>query len=91
MIDWDDVLLSDEMKDISKFLTHSFVPRNQWNEFFKSYGIEFKNSEQIRFYWWLAFGELNIAYWAATSGYKNKVPKYLFQFDKAYNSLIGYL
>ena len=91
VIDWDDILLSDEMKDISMFLTHSFVPRGKWKIFFETYGIEFKQDEQVRFYWWLAFGELSIAYWAAIAGYKNDVSKYMNQFDKTYQDLKRYL
>ena len=91
MIDWDDVLLSDEMKDISKFLAHSSVPENQWKVFFNSYGIEFNQSERFRFYWWLAFGELNIAYWCATSGYENKVSEHMNQFKEAFTHLKEYL
>ena len=87
VIDWDDILLSDEMKDISKFLVHSFVPKNKWKIFFDSYGIKFDKDAKIRFYWWLAFGELNIAYWAATAGFKKRVPKYFKGFKEAYSQL----
>lgn len=81
LIDWDDVLVSDEFRDLSLFLTHSEVPRKLWKIFFDGYGIEFSREEQIRFYWWLAFGELNIAYWCETAGYKEDVLKYMSQCD----------
>jgi thiamine kinase-like enzyme len=62
IVDWDDVILSDEMRDISLF-TWLYVKKDKWSDFMKYLSIDFNNSAQMRFYWWLAQGLLSISFW----------------------------
>ncbi len=87
MIDWDNITLSDPMKDISMLLWR-YVDRDVWNTFFDSYGIDFGVLQQrIRFYWWLAHGSLVVAQWFTKRGDDREARSYMRDFINATNCL----
>lgn len=59
MVDWDDIVLSDPMKDISLVLWW-YIPKGKWSDFFKAYGQEL---DEEKIYWWIARATLSIAAW----------------------------
>lgn len=88
MVDWDDIFLSDPMKDIGLILWW-YIPRNKWGEFFKVYGKEL-DEEKLR--WWIARNTLSIAGWYGKQG-NNEYVKFfiddaLFALEGKDNSLI---
>jgi hypothetical protein len=61
MVDWDDIMLSDPMKDAGLMLWW-YVHKNKWPEFFEAYG-EVIDEEKI--FWWTSKASLQIATWFA--------------------------
>jgi len=59
MVDWDDIVLSDPMKDISLILWW-YIPRSKWTDFLKIYG---QDLDEEKIYWWIARATLSIAAW----------------------------
>src|SRR5262249_14521126 len=53
LIDWDEVLLSDPLRDIGVFLWW-YLPIPQWQDFFTSYGAPLPPSAGMRVYWFAA-------------------------------------
>ena len=67
-IDWDEVLLSDPLRDIGVFLWW-YLPTAQWQEFFTSYGAPLTPSAEQRVYWFAARASLAICLLHLESGY----------------------
>ena len=67
-IDWDEVLLSDPMRDVGVFLWW-YVPVTQWQEFFKSYGASPTARQEVKIYWFAARASLVIYLWRMEHGY----------------------
>jgi thiamine kinase-like enzyme len=64
MIDWDDIILSDPMKDVALILWWN-IPKDKWPTFFEALGEIY---DEDRFYWWAARMSLSIASWFAKRG-----------------------
>jgi aminoglycoside phosphotransferase (APT) family kinase protein len=62
MVDWDDVQLSDPMRDVGLLLWW-YVAQSQWNEFFEAYGLELDDGLIERIYWWVARTSFAVALW----------------------------
>src|SRR5260370_600820 len=52
-VDWDDMLLSDPMRDISQWLGW-YVSKERWPLFFREYGLRLDQSLLTIGYWWCA-------------------------------------
>jgi len=76
MVDWDDIILSDPIKDISLILWW-FVPKNKWSEFFNIYG---EDLDEQKIYWWIARGTLLIATWYDKRDDKEKTKFFIDDF-----------
>jgi aminoglycoside phosphotransferase (APT) family kinase protein len=61
-IDWDEVLLSDPMRDIGGFLWW-YVSASQWKDFFRSYGASLTPQQEAKIYWFAARASLVIYLW----------------------------
>jgi thiamine kinase-like enzyme len=66
-IDWDEVLLSDPLRDIGAFLWW-YLPVPQWQDFFTSYGAPLPTSVGARVYWFAARASLAICLWHIEHG-----------------------
>lgn len=86
MIDWDDVVLSDEMKDISLFCW-IYIEKKKWNEFMHCCGVKFDRNTQMRFYWWLTQGLLSISFWFEKRKDTDNIKTYLNQSRQAMEHL----
>jgi|GEM_PF-610058 len=62
IVDWDDVVLSDPLRDVGLLLWW-YVPETSWAEFFTAYGQPLDESTLQRLYWWSARASLRIALW----------------------------
>lgn len=62
LIDWDDILLSDPLRDIGLILWW-YLPKNKWMEFFNLINIVADESIFNRLYWWVAARSLAISLW----------------------------
>lgn len=62
MIDWDDVLLSDPMRDVGLLLWW-YVSQGQWSEFFDAYGLAMDEDITERIFWWAARTSFAVALW----------------------------
>jgi len=62
MVDWDDIQLSDPMRDAGLLLWW-YVAQQQWHEFFEAYGLIMDNKLIERIYWWAARTSFAIALW----------------------------
>jgi aminoglycoside phosphotransferase (APT) family kinase protein len=66
-LDWDEVTLSDPMRDIGLLLWWNFPPA-QWQVFFERYGLELSAARRQKIYWFAARASLDIALWHAEHG-----------------------
>jgi thiamine kinase-like enzyme len=64
MVDWDDILLSDPMRDVGLMLWW-YIPKDKWSTFFEYYG---QDIDEEKIYWWTARASLSIAAWFANRG-----------------------
>lgn len=62
MVDWDDMQLSDPMRDAGLLLWWYVAP-HQWHEFFEAYGLTMDDGLVERIYWWAARTSFAIALW----------------------------
>lgn len=62
MIDWDDVLLSDPMRDVGLMLWW-YLPQRAWPAFFEVYGPPM---DRNRIFWWVAKRSAELALWLGT-------------------------
>lgn len=67
MVDWDDVQLSDPMRDAGLLLWW-YVARRQWDEFFQAYGVAMDEAAIARIYWWAARTSFAVALWHTEHG-----------------------
>ncbi len=61
-VDWDDIILSDPMRDAGQLLWW-YVARKQWDEFFAAYSLPLDGALMRRIYWWAARTSFAIALW----------------------------
>ncbi|MFH0863500.1 MAG: phosphotransferase [Candidatus Gottesmanbacteria bacterium] len=71
IIDWDEITLSDPVRDIGLLLWW-YVPKTQWQDFFDSYGMVISEDIKDNIYWWAAKSSLAIALWNLERGYEYK-------------------
>ena len=62
MVDWDNLQLSDPMRDVGLLLWWYVSPK-QWPIFFQAYGLELEENAVNRIYWWAARTSFAIALW----------------------------
>lgn len=79
MVDWEDILLSDPMRDIGLVLFR-YYPKDKWEEFMQLYG---SNLEEDRIYLWIARGCLDIAEWFGARDDRASQDLYLDAFKAA--------
>lgn len=60
LIDWDDLALSDPLRDVGPLLWW-YVPPERWSEFFEHYGSQLDNAVRDRLFWWTAEESLDVA------------------------------
>lgn len=68
MVDWDDIQLSDPMRDAGLLLWW-YVAQHRWREFFEAYGLTMDGKLIERIYWWAARTSFAIALWHVEHGY----------------------
>jgi hypothetical protein len=68
MVDWDDIQLSDPMRDAGQLLWW-YVARRQWDEFFAVYGLKLDEALVERIHWWAARTSFAIALWHVEHSY----------------------
>lgn len=68
MVDWDEIQLSDPMRDAGLLLWWYVAP-DQWHEFFEAYGLTRDDALFERIYWWAARTSFAIALWHVEHGY----------------------
>ena len=61
-VDWDDIHLSDPMRDIGQFLWN-YVPQNKWEDFFNEYDLELTSKRKYRLFWWISIMSLFVGFW----------------------------
>jgi thiamine kinase-like enzyme len=71
MIDWDELILSDAMRDTGPFLWWYASP-DTWPEFFDSYAEDLDKPQLDRLYWWAARQSLQVALWTANEAGAHK-------------------
>ncbi|HEU0002082.1 MAG TPA: aminoglycoside phosphotransferase family protein [Ktedonobacteraceae bacterium] len=62
MVDWDDMQLSDPMRDAGLLLWW-YVAQPQWREFFEAHGLAMDDKLIERIYWWAARTSFAVALW----------------------------
>jgi hypothetical protein len=67
-VDWDDMLLSDPMRDVSQWLGW-YVPKERWPLFFQEYGLLLDQPLLTRVYWWCARASFANVLWHIKRGY----------------------
>ena len=83
MVDWDNLQLSDPMRDAGLLLWWYVSPK-QWPIFFQTYGLELDDKLANRIYWWAARNSLAIALWHVE--HKFDCTDFLRDFIKALNN-----
>jgi hypothetical protein len=79
LLDWDEVLLSDPMRD-SGVMAWWYLPRRQWQAFFDGCGIPL---EPTRLFWWTAQRSLTLAAWLAQRQEHSAAQAFLDDFYRA--------
>ncbi len=82
LIDWDDLALSDPMRDIGPLLWW-YVPSELWREFLGAYGASFDPTLLDRLFWWVAEESLDIALALDERAYHEDVDEFLVDFAAA--------
>lgn len=80
IVDWDDVILSDPLRDAGMLLWW-YVPRDKWVEFFAAYGLHPDDETYARIHWWAASTSLKVALWLAERGLWDEVEDFLKDFS----------
>ncbi len=82
MVDWDNILLSDPIRDLGLILWW-YVPRDKWKIFFDYYGIPENQEILDRLFWWVAARSLAISlWWLNNKKYEDGAKDYLEDFYK---------
>lgn len=81
MVDWEDVMLSDHMRDVGMILFR-YYPKDRWDDFWVSYGTK-PSDEKI--YFWIAAHCLGVAAWFGERGDEQSQNLYLDAFKAAVN------
>lgn len=68
LIDWDEIALSDPLRDVGLILWW-YIPPQQWPEFFAAYDLQLDESHLARIFWWCARTSFAVALWLAERGY----------------------
>jgi len=68
MVDWDDIQLSDPVRDAGLLLWW-YVAQRQWSEFFEAYGLPVDAGLIERIYWWTARTSFAVALWCVEHRY----------------------
>jgi aminoglycoside phosphotransferase (APT) family kinase protein len=68
LIDWDEIALSDPLRDIGPILWW-YIPPQKWPEFFTAYGLELDESLREKIHWWSARISFAVALWCAERNY----------------------
>jgi hypothetical protein len=68
IVDWDDMLVSDPLRDISQWLGW-YVPRERWPTFFSAFGLPLDDALLARVYWWSARASFANVFWHLERGY----------------------
>ncbi|GHO85800.1 phosphotransferase [Dictyobacter formicarum] len=68
LVDWDDMLLSDPMRDVSQWLGW-YVPQERWQLFFKEYDLLLDQALLNRIYWWSARASFANVLWHIEHSY----------------------
>jgi thiamine kinase-like enzyme len=68
MVDWDNLQLSDPMRDIGLLLWWYVFPK-QWPIFFQAYGLTLEEQLIDRIYWWAARTSFEVALWHVEHGF----------------------
>lgn len=68
MVDWDDITLSDPMRDVGLLLWW-YVPWQHWQELFRGYGLRMDEALLERIFWWAARTSFAVALWHSEHGY----------------------
>jgi Phosphotransferase enzyme family len=69
LVDWDDMLLSDPLRDVSQWLGW-YVPHEHWPMFFGAYGLPVDEALLARVYWWSARAAFANVLWHLERGYE---------------------
>jgi thiamine kinase-like enzyme len=85
MIDWDDISLCDETRDIS-LLLQRYVPKDAHSKFFASYGKTYESMKE-RYNFWLAHGSLCIVFWLADRREEEPMVSFLNDVKQALDNL----
>jgi hypothetical protein len=84
MIDWDDVRLSDPIRDIAPLLWW-YVNKKKWPILFNKLDMPINDTLMNRFYWWMARQSLTIAIFFAKRHDIQQTQYYLEDFSAALN------
>jgi len=74
IVDWDDIRLSDPMRDIGQFL-YNFVSEENWISFFNAYSLDLNTERKQRIFWWVAAMKLFVGLWFYL--YQDDADKYI--------------
>ena len=79
MLDWDDVLLSDPMRDVGLVLWW-YLPQRTWQAFFDVYGTPM---DRDRIFWWVAKRSVELSLWFDTRHADEPAQAFLDDFYRA--------
>ena len=68
LLDWDEIALSDPLRDIGLVLWW-YIPPQKWPEFFAAYDLQPDEKHLTKIYWWCARTSFSVALWLAERGY----------------------
>lgn len=79
MLDWEDVMLSDPMRDVG-LVVWWYLPLRRWQTFFDMYGMPM---DRNRIFWWVAKRSVELALWFDTRHVDEQAQAFLDDFYRA--------
>ncbi len=76
LIDWDDIVLSDPVRDVG-LICYWYLPQDLWLNLLEKVGIEYNDSSLERLYWWVTARSLAICLWFSSRNQEHEALGYL--------------
>jgi hypothetical protein len=82
LVDWDDLALSDPLRDVGQLMWW-YLPPSRWDDFFGELGLEGDDHLRDRLFWWAAAESLDVALSLAENGDRDGASDFFDDFAAA--------
>jgi aminoglycoside phosphotransferase (APT) family kinase protein len=82
LLDWDDLALSDPLRDVGQLMWW-YVPPSRWDDFFSELGLDGDDAVRDRLFWWVAAESLDVALTLTRRGSRDSANEFFDDFAAA--------